>query len=546
MAFRNKSVSVHSQALIPRHDIPRSSFRMQHSHKTTFNATRLVPIYVDEMVPGDRFNMRLTAFARLATPLVPVMDNLHLETFFFFVPCRLIWNNWVKLQGEQENPDDSTDYLVPILDLSPPNQSFPSLSIFDYFGLPCEPQCADLGALEINALPFRAYNLIFNEWFRDQNLVDAMPVPKDDGPDSLTGYQLLQRAKRPDYFTLALPWTQKGAPVTLPLGTTAPVYGKGAAGYPQAISVMDGQPGGTTARNLQIVNASAGVNLSAAATSSGSLTFSALEQPLYVNLEAATSASINLFRLALQMQVALERDARGGTRYVESIKARFGVTAPDFRLQRPEYIGGGHTMVSISAVPQTSATSADGTDTPQGTLAATGSALASGHGFTYSATEHGYVIGLMNVRADINYQQGLRKLWSRRTRWDFFEPVFSGLGEQAILNKEIFVSGTAVDEDVFGYQERFGEYRYFPSLITGLFNSTNPLTIDYWHYAEEFVDTPDLNATFIVDKTENTLERAIAVHEEAGGQQLIADLFFDCQAARPMPMYGVPSLGTRF
>lgn len=542
--FRNKSVNVHSFAMVPNNEIPRSQFRMQHAHKTTFDAGWLIPVYVDEMVPGDRFNMRMTAFCRLATPLVPVMDNLHLESFFFFTPTRILQDNWVKLQGEQDNPDDPVDYGVP--QILSPTGGFPPLSVYDYMGLTTSDQYSPVGSTGYAAYPLRAHNKIFNDWFRDQNLQDSLPENTGDTADDWEDYSLFRRNKRHDYFTSGLPWTQKGPPVTIGLAGTAPIYGLGEAGYPTAISVMDGQPAGTTSRTLQITSGAASINLSSNASSTGSLTFTENLQPLEADLTDATGILINEFRLAMQMQVALERDARGGTRYVEAIRARFGVTPPDFRLQRPEYIGGGRTMVTISAVPQTSATSAEGTDTPQGNLAATGTALAAGHGFTYSATEHGYVLGYINVRADLNYQQGVRRLWKRGTRWDFLEPAFVNIGEQPIFNYEIYEVGDGADALVFAYQERYAEYRYHPSLITAKMRSADPTSVDIWHYAQEFANRPLLNDEFIVDRTDEVLRRALAVHEEADGQQFLCDMFFDNTAARPLPMYGVPGLGGRF
>ena len=532
---RNKSVNVHQFSMVPKAEIPRSSFRQEHAYKTTINASTLVPVYVDEMLPGDTFNLRMTAFGRLATPLFPTLDNLHLESFFFFVPNRLVWDNWQPFMGERRTPDASIDYTIPQL-VSPVN-GFVAGDLGDFFGLPTVGQVAPGGTVSVNALPFRAYNLIYNEWFRDQNLQSPLVVDTDDGPDDPNDYTIVRRGKRHDYFTGCLPWPQKGDSVPLPLGTTAPIYGKGAQGYPQVISVMDGQPGGTTARNLQITNGSAAVNLSSNATSSGSLTFSNIEQPLYVDLSSATAATINQLRQSFQIQKLLERDARGGSRYTEIIRAHFGVVSPDARLQRPEYLGGGHSMVNIAPVPQTSATAVEGSDTPQGTLAATGTVLANGHGFTYSATEHGYVIGLVNVRADITYQQGIRRMWSRQTRYDFYFPVFATLGEQAVLRKEIYATGNETDDNVFGYQERWADMRYFPSMVTGPMRSSYAQSLDTWHLVQDFAVRPGLGSAFIAE--DPPIDRIIAVPSEP---HLLLDVWTNIKAARPMPLYSVPGL----
>ena len=542
--FRNKSVSSHSFAMVPRADIPRSAFKMQKAVKTTFDSGYLIPILCEEVLPGDTFNVRLSAFCRTATPLFPVLDNAYMETFFFFVPNRLTWDNWQKFCGEQTNPDDSTDYLIPVIESA--EGGYAAESIFDQFGLPTADltQIGATATYEHSALPFRAYNLIYNEWFRDQNLQDSEVVETDDGPDEFGIYNLLRRGKRHDYFTSCLPFMQKGESVPMPLGGTAPVFGLGAAGYPQAISVMDGQPGGTTNRALQITDTNTGINLSSAATSTGSLTFSAGAQPLYADLTEATAATINQLRTSFQIQKLLERDARGGTRYTEIVRAHFGVISPDARLQRPEYLGGGVTRININPVPQTSATQTDGegTTTPQGNLAAIGTALMQNNGFTQSFTEHGFIIGLCNVRADLTYQQGLRRMWSRRTRFDHYWPAFATLGEQAVLNKEIYLTGDPLlDDAVFGYQERWAEYRYNPSEIRGQFRSGFAQTLDAWHYAQYFESAPALNGGFIQE--DPPIARSQAVQEEP---QFLADLFFDMKVVRPMPMYSVPGLIDHF
>jgi hypothetical protein len=535
---RNQSVDVHQFTMIPKADIPRSSFDCQSTHKTTFDAGYLVPVYVDEMLPGDTFRLNMTAFARLSTPINPIMDNMHLDSFFFFVPNRLIWSNWQKFMGQQANPDSSISYVVP-QQVSPAG-GYAIGSLQDYMGLPTVGQVSNTGTVSHCAFWPRAYNLIWNEWFRDENLQNSVTVDIGDGPDTVTNYTLLRRGKRKDYFTSALPWPQKGASVTLPLGTTAPVN----------LTTTTGTYGKIQTQNRTTPTGSnplyAG-DLANDGKFSIQLQGPAVYDPngtLYADLSQATAATINQLRQSFQIQKLLERDARGGTRYTEIIRAHFGVISPDARLQRPEYIGGGSSNISINPIAQTSGTSASGTTTPLGTLAAMGTALAHNHGFTYSATEHGVILGLVSVRADLTYQQGLARMWSRSTRYDFYFPAFATLGEQAVLNKEIYVRGDANDDNVFGYQERWAEYRYYPSRISGLFRSTAAGTIDNWHLAQKFTSLPTLNTTFIQDTP--PVDRIVAVGAAANGKQFIFDSFFDCKKARPMPMYSVPGLIDHF
>jgi hypothetical protein len=531
MMHRNRSASAHQFSMIPRAEIPRSKFQADKTLKTAFDSGYLVPIFVDEVLPGDSVNLKMTAFTRLATPLFPVMDNMYLDTFFFFVPNRLVWSNWQRFMGERDpDPDSSIDYTIPTM-ISPVG-GYAVNSLQDYMGLPTVGQVDGSSTVTHSALFTRAYNLIWNEWFRDQNLQDSVVVDKDDGPDTYTDYTLLRRGKRHDYFTSALPWPQKGDAVTLPLGDRAPIATDVDRSINDLVSVYS---------TVDDRYANLGTN--------GDLLYlrnntSSESQSLYADLSMATAATINSIRQSFQVQRLLERDARGGTRYTEIIRSHFGVVSPDARLQRPEYLGGGSAPIIVNPVAQQSASGASGTDTPLGTLGAVGTGLANGHGFASSFTEHGIIIGLCSVRADLTYQQGMHKMWNRSTRYDFFFPVFSHLGEQPILNKEIYATGTSTDDDVFGYQEAWAEYRYKPSQVTGLMRSTASGTLDAWHLAQNFGSLPTLNSTFIEDRP--PVDRVVAVGEEANGQQFIFDAFFDINMARPMPMYSVPGLVDHF
>jgi hypothetical protein len=531
---RNKSVDVHKFTMIPKADIPRSSFDCQSTHKTTFDAGFLVPVLVDEMLPGDTFRCNMTAFARLSTPLFPIMDNMHLDSFFFFVPNRLIWSNWQKFMGAQNNPNDSISFVVP--QQVTPAGGYAIGSLQDYMGLPTVGQVQAGGTVSHCAFWPRAYNLIYNEWFRDENLQNSVTVDLGDGPDNVTNYTLLRRGKRKDYFTSALPWPQKGQSVSLPLGTSAPVLTNNQEFKWKTASVAESK--------FQTISGTANIGRTdGAAGASQGLQWGTVTG-LYADLSTATAATINQLRQSFQIQKLLERDARGGTRYTEVIRSHFGVISPDARLQRPEYIGGGSTNININPIAQTSGTGQTGQTTPLGTLGAMGTGLAHNHGFTYSATEHGVVLGIVCVRADLTYQQGIHRMWNRSTRYDFYFPAFATLGEQAVLNEEIYVRGDANDTGVFGYQERWAEYRYMPSRISSLFRSTAAGTIDAWHLAQRFTTLPTLNTTFIQETP--PVSRTLAVGAAANGQQIIFDSFFDIKKARPMPMYSVPGLIDHF
>lgn len=533
-----KLVSQDDAAIIQRARVPRSRFTNRFNRLTTFNVGELIPFLVDEILPGDHMRYDITAYVRMSTALFPLFSNQRIDTFVFFVPNRILWENWERFQGSQDAITDTINYTVPTIESAA--GGFPISGIFDHMGLPCVGQVTAGQTIIANALPFRAYNLIYNQWFRDQNIINSRAVETGD-TDTIANYALVFRAKSHDYFTSALPWPQKFTPLQTLFTGTAPVLGLGALDT----TAMTGTGGiwrqadnSTMTPAAYIANSDALAKVALRFDTNAAV--SASNPPiLYADLAQATGVTINALRQAWLVQDLLERDARGGTRYTEIIRSHFGVISPDFRLQRPEYIGGGQTPINITPIAQT-ATGGGGL----GALGGVGTA-AGQHRASYAATEHGYVIGLINIRTELAYQQGLHRMWSKSTRYDFYMPSLSGLGEQAILRQEIYANGVnAEDSLVFGYQERWHEYRTRYSDITGLFRSTSTGNIDEWHLAQQFSAAPTLSQAFIEDIP--PIARVLAAGPAADNMQYLADIMINRTATRPVPMFGTPATLARF
>lgn len=536
----------------------RTKFDRSHIYKTTFNSGKLIPVFVDEVLPGDTTRMSVNYFARLATPIKPIMDNIYLDWFFFFVPNRLVWEHWQNFCFEQEDPDDSTDYVIPTVTAANNSNNGYVGSLWDYFGLPVN----TTGNLSgISALPFRAVYLIWNEWFRDENLQKSVKIQKGDTNEVLDssrasdqpswvftsdtnivpGLACPPRGKRHDYFTSALPWTQKGPGVSIGLAGTANVV-LSSSNNPILFS---GGGGNSAFKDMPVNSAKIGNEVdiqgyTGEIANKGYLKFgSDVGLKAYADLDSSSIFTINSLRTAFQMQKFYERLARGGSRYTEVLRSFFGVVSPDARLQRPEFLGSFTKMVNVNPIAQTSAT--DDTS-PQGNLSAYGVTASKFHGFTKSFVEHGYIIGFVCARADLTYQQGINKMWLRSTVYDFYWPTFAHLGEQAIELREIYAQGSEADATVFGYQERYAEYRYKPSQITGKFRSSvTGGNLDVWHLSQFFENAPTLNEEFI---TENPpIKRIIAVQDEP---EFLLDVGFRYITVRPMPMFGTPGLVDHF
>lgn len=581
MARKKIRVRGHRFSDAPAMYMKRTKFDRSHVYKTTFDSGSLIPVFIDEVLPGDTTRMSVNYFARLATPIKPIMDNIYLDWFFFFVPNRLVWEHWQNFCFEQEDPDDSTDYVIPTVTATGNSENTYIGSLWDYFGLPVNTSGNLSG---ISALPFRGVYLIWNEWFRDENLQKSVKIQKGDtnevlnsaraseqpswvftsGTDIFPGLACPPRGKRHDYFTSALPWTQKGPGVSIGLAGTASIVDPSPANGYLLHSTSDqlaaiaargvtasGYGGDREAYGTGSISFNRGEDShwstvgGFAGNSSDNITMSAqsastyLGNDSYVDLDTSSIFTINSLRTAFQMQKFYERLARGGSRYTEVLRSFFGVVSPDARLQRPEFLGSFTKMVNVNPIAQTSATD---TTSPQGNLSAYGVTAAKFHGFTKSFVEHGYVFGFVCARADLTYQQGINKMWLRSTVYDFYWPTFAHLGEQAIELREIYAQGSEADSTVFGYQERYAEYRYKPSQITGKFRSSVVNgSLDKWHLSQFFNNAPTLNEEFI---TENPpIKRIVAVQDEP---EFLLDVGFRYTTVRPMPMFGTPGLVDHF
>lgn len=556
---RNIRVNQSHFAMIPQANIRRSVFDRSHVYKTTFNEGQLIPYFVDEVIPGDTFTLNPVEFCRLATPVVPFMDNIYIESFFFFVPSRLVYDKWVNLCGEQENPEDSIDYLVPTVSLTGDMTN----KLPDYMGIACA--SGTFNNVSVNCLPFRSYWLIWNEWFRDENLQKSVKVSKGETntvfepmgqstanpnyglPSGVSDwYDPAPRGKRYDYFTGALPWPQKGPAVDLPLGGSAPIKTSINGSLSDTITLVGQTPSSGFETGHDIHNVWYGQSYFQARDDVWQNNTPILWRGSYdgsnydtvADMSGVTAITINSLRQAFMLQRYYEIDARSGTRYTEKLQAHFGVTNPDARLQRPEFLGSHSSMMNINPVTQTSST--DST-TPQGNLAAYGLNAQRYHAFTKSFSEFGYIIGLINVRADLTYQQGVNKMWLRSDVLDFYWPSFAHLGEQVIENIEIYCQGNDDDKKVFGYQERYAEYRYKPSLITGQFRSTYKEPLDIWHLSQKFATLPTLSDEFIQDHP--PISRVVAVPSYP---HFLLDVKFNLKCIRPMPMFGIPGMMGHF
>lgn len=568
-------------AQIPHADISRSKFYRNSDHKTTFNAGQLIPIYCDEVLPGDTHQMDMSALIRMSTPIFPTMDNLFCDFYFFFVPNRLVWDHWKEFMGEntQSYWTQPTEYQIPQIkcqkDKNNKYPGFPTGSLMDYFGIP-----TNTDGISINALPARAYGLIWNEWFRDQNVQQPVFIDKDETTVIQNGHQneksntgtswteflknmtnnfktgghVLPVNKYHDYFTSCLPQPQKGAAVLLPMSGNAPIRSytdenmtKQAVAIGNSTQYYSPWTWGTEANLTQNYDLKEPPNsFQSRMLGKAKDGYNFVEQgninpskTAYIgaDLSAVTGATINQLRQAFQIQKLLERDARSGTRYTEILKAHFNVTSPDSRQQRPEYLGGYRMPINITQVVQNSETTAT---SPQGNTAAFSVSGMNKSMFTKSFTEHGYIIGLAAVRTEHTYQQGIERMWNRKGRYDFYWPELANIGEQAVLNKEIYAQGTAADEEAFGYQEAWADYRYKPSRVSGDMRSNYAQTLDSWHYADHYTEQPKLSSTWMME-TMNNIDRTLAVQSSVE-DQFIADFYFKAQTTRPMPIYSVPGL----